>query len=196
VDDGVDDPLRLPSVLVATLIRDSGSWSGNRTFQSHLEMLKGFAYPPGLLSVAVLVADPAYYQQLERELPQAIRAFGFAQITLIQRNIELHVPHGERHAEHYQKHRRRGLARLRNFLLYTALRAEQGVLWLDADVVSVPPHMLRKAATSGKDIVAARCMLASGQVGGGGGGGRRGPRRGRAAAGACCWRCWGCWGCP
>jgi mannan polymerase complexes MNN9 subunit len=159
-----DAPQQLPTVMVATLVRDGSSWSRGRSFQSYLEMLDSFDYPNGLMSVALLASDPAYYKQLEHELPGALKAFGFAQITLMQRNVELAVPAGEdRHGDKFQRERRRGLARLRNFLLFTALRSEQAVLWLDADVLVVPPGVLRKAAVSGRDIVAVRCMQSASQ---------------------------------
>ena len=155
-----DAAQQLPTVMLATLVRDAKSWSPRRDFSDFLDMIDGFDYPNGLLSLALLVSDQGYYKQLERDVPAVLKEYGFASITLMLRNVELPVPKGvERQQEQYQKERRRGLARLRNFLLFTALRTEQAVLWLDADVVSVPAGLLRKAATSGKDIVAARCML-------------------------------------
>jgi mannan polymerase complexes MNN9 subunit len=148
-----------PTVMVATIVRDSSSWSDNRTIDSYLDLIASFEYPSVKLSIALLVSHRAYFDELQPRLAEAIRLRGFRQVTLIYRDIPLDIPYEQRHDYKYQKERRRTLARLRNLLLYSALRMEQAVLWLDADVTRVPPALLGTAAASGKDVVAARCMV-------------------------------------
>jgi hypothetical protein len=150
---------RLPTLMVATIARDASSWSGNRTLDSYLDLIASFEYPAVKISIALLVSDRPYFDALQPALAEAIRRRGFRQATLVHRSIPLDIPYEHRHEFKYQKERRRTLARLRNLLLYSALRAEQAVLWLDADVTRVPPRLLAAAASSGKDIVAARCMM-------------------------------------
>jgi mannan polymerase complexes MNN9 subunit len=152
---------KLPAVMVATIVRDSSSWSDNRTLDSYMDLIAGFQYPAVKISIALLVSDRPYFDALQPALAEAIRRRGFRQATLIYRSIPLDIPYEHRHEFKYQRERRRTLARLRNLLLFSALRAEQGVLWLDADVTRVPPRLLEAAASSGKDIVAARCMMAN-----------------------------------
>lgn len=55
----------------------------------------------------------------------------------------------------------RRLARARNYLLYSTLRDEDWVLWLDADLRTVPRSLLRDLLAANESIVAADCVLAS-----------------------------------
>jgi hypothetical protein len=62
----------------------------------------------------------------------------FRSVTVFQHNFGLELGRRDRHAMEFQLERRKMLARSRNHLLITALRDEDYVLWLDADVNSYP----------------------------------------------------------
>lgn len=52
-----------------------------------------------------------------------------------------------------QGKRRGALARLRNAAVAHALRDEEAVLWVDADITAMPRHTLGALVDSGKDVV-------------------------------------------
>ena len=56
-----------------------------------------------------------------------------------------------------QRSRRGYLARLRNYLLAVALQSEDHVLWVDADIRSVPGTMLPDMLTSGTRLAGHAC---------------------------------------
>ncbi|KAJ3071518.1 hypothetical protein HK102_006414, partial [Quaeritorhiza haematococci] len=65
-----------------------------------------------------------------------------------------------RHGNEVQAERRRTIARLRNHLLYLALRPHSdSVVWIDADIVKIPDETLleRIILNEDKDIVTVRC---------------------------------------
>ncbi|KAL0025859.1 hypothetical protein WJX79_007968 [Trebouxia sp. C0005] len=55
--------------------------------------------------------------------------------------------------------RRRGLARLRNQLLFSALGQEDAVLWIDSDIIAAPQDMLPKMMASNLDIITPSCYF-------------------------------------
>lgn len=148
----------LPTVLIATMLRDNTSWSNDRTIESYLDLIASWDYPTVKISFALLVSSKVYFDELEANVAAAMRKRGFRHVTMIHRDVPIEVPYEYRHEFKYQKERRRTLARLRNLLLYSALRSEQAVLWFDADVTEAPRGLLKRVATSGKDIVAVRNM--------------------------------------
>lgn len=152
----------LPMVMLTTLVKDLESWGGNRTFASYMDLVASFDYPHDLLSISILVGSGSYYKEVEAEAPALVRKYGFRHITILHRGTNTGTSRENRHDHALQGQRRRTLAMLRNFLLYTALQQEEGVLWLDADVATIPHHLLRKVVKSGKPIVAVRCMAPGG----------------------------------
>ena len=42
---------------------------------------------------------------------------------------------------------------MRNYLLYSTLRDEDSILWIDSDMVRVPNDLLRRMIDSGKDVI-------------------------------------------
>jgi len=51
------------------------------------------------------------------------------------------------------------LARARNHLLFRALREEQWVLWIDADVIEYPTDIVQQLVGLDRDIVHPHCVL-------------------------------------
>jgi len=79
----------------------------------------------------------------------------------VQRDVDTlgSLSRRERQRDDLQRVRRRLLARLRNLLLYTALRDEQGVFWVDADMVHLDKRMLSEFVASGKDVLVPHCTM-------------------------------------
>lgn len=148
----------LPMVMLATLVKDPESWGDNRTFASYMGLIASFDYPRELLSISVLIGSASYFKEIEAQAPALVHNYGFRHFTIIYRGINTATSRIDRHQNAVQGHRRRTLAMLRNFLLYASIQHEEGVLWLDADIISVPHHLLKKVVQSGKPIVAVRCM--------------------------------------
>jgi Anp1 len=70
------------------------------------------------------------------------------------------IPPGvPRHHFAYQEPRRAVLAPARNHLLFRALRDEQWVLWIDADVIEYPADIVQRLIALDSDIVHPHCVL-------------------------------------
>jgi len=63
-----------------------------------------------------------------------------------------------------QKSRRRILATVRNELLYNSLNGQSHVLWIDADVKEIPPHVPKKMIDSGLDIIGTMTLARDGNI--------------------------------
>ena len=73
-------------------------------------------------------------------------------------------PTGLRSAPAIQRRRREILARSRNRLLSGALRDEDWVLWLDADLADYPADLLTRLLASGHQIAVPYCRRLDGTV--------------------------------
>jgi hypothetical protein len=94
-----------------------------------------------------------------KTIEKALRVVNFNHVTLI------HKPHKQetvsrehRHDDSVQKERRRTIARYRNVLQALALRDEEALLWVDADIVQVPSDMLSRMLASKRDIIVPSCF--------------------------------------
>ena len=145
-----------PSILVLTLARDAESWGKSRTFREFLVMISGQGYPAGRTSLGILVSDILEYGRVTKEIRREFSGLGFASVRVFYRNgwdAKLARDVERRHDPFAQRSRRRALARLRNFLLYSALEDQDGVFWVDADVVYLDPGLLRKFVEADKDVL-------------------------------------------
>jgi hypothetical protein len=87
----------------------------------------------------------------------------FRRVTLCRRDFGYRIPPGrKRWAADLQVERRAALARSRNHLLFRALRDEEWVLWLDADVIEYPRDIIEVLLGAGKDIVTPNCVRVPG----------------------------------
>ena len=145
-----------PSVLVLTPVRDAA-----RHLPAYRTMLEGLAYPKGRLSLAWLEGDSSddTPELLESWLPELDRSFSRADLI---RHSEALILAGSRWEVSDQFTRRRALARLRNRLLQAALRDQDWILWIDADVLDCPPDTLLRLLDSGRDIVTPHCVMQPG----------------------------------
>jgi glycosyltransferase involved in cell wall biosynthesis len=85
----------------------------------------------------------------------------FDRVTLLRHDYGFH-PTGPRWAREIQRRRREILARSRNRLLAGALRDEDWVLWLDADLAAYPPDLIGRMLAARRDIVAPNCVKTDG----------------------------------
>jgi UDP:flavonoid glycosyltransferase YjiC (YdhE family)/glycosyltransferase involved in cell wall biosynthesis len=119
--------------------------------------LASLTYPHGRISVAFLESDSAdgTPDWLRERLPALQREF--ARAELFQRNFDLRLA-APRWEPGLQLRRRSVLARSRNYLLARALRDEEWVLWIDADVAAWPPDVIERLLAAGRDIVVPHCL--------------------------------------
>jgi len=74
-------------------------------------------------------------------------------IDVLLREKDVGIAREDRKGDMIQRERRRLIARLRNYLLYSTLREEDFVLWLDSDMTEIPSDLLPRMVNSGKDII-------------------------------------------
>jgi glycosyltransferase involved in cell wall biosynthesis len=143
-----------PTVLILTPMKSAACH-----LDGYFAGLQALTYPHDLLSLGILEgdSDDDTFAQLERWLPRACPQFQSKQ--LFKRDFGAVIPpHIPRHTNVYQSSRRAVLARARNHLLFNALRAQDWVLWLDADVIAYPPDILEQLISLELDIVHPHCV--------------------------------------
>lgn len=145
-----------PPVLVLTPIKNA-----RRHLARYAELLNRLDYDPAALSVAFLEGDSSdgTAEALDELLPSLRRRFARAELFRHDYGFNLE---GDRAAPRHQRQRREIIARARNRLLSGALRDEDWVLWLDADLVDYPPDLLLQLLAADKDIVVPHCVLPHG----------------------------------
>jgi len=150
-------------VLVLTILKDNRSWGKNRTLQSHLKVLESISYPKNLTSIGLLVSNQDEFKIMEEYLlREEFEQRGYRSVTLINKDFPIDIGRSiqERHDLRIQRMRRSLLARARNALLTHALRDENYVLWVDADIIKMQhSNMLKKMIESNKDIITPRCKF-------------------------------------
>ncbi|KAJ3071407.1 hypothetical protein HK102_006448, partial [Quaeritorhiza haematococci] len=139
----------------------------------HQTLLRGRKGSPLYdISIALLVSDEKEYVQMRSTLlnlksPQnqnqndSITTSGlfFWSVTLLNPPPfpdQFSISREQRHADEVQAERRRTIARLRNYLLYSAMKPHTyAVVWIDADIVEIPDKSLleRIITNEDKDIV-------------------------------------------
>jgi hypothetical protein len=113
------------------------------------------------LSIGFLESDSSdgSYDALAAAVPSL--SDRFERVTLLRHDYGFHPP-GPRWAPAIQRQRREILARSRNRLLSGALRDEDWVLWLDADLVAYPAELLIRLLEAGHDIAVPFCVKIDG----------------------------------
>lgn len=149
---------RLDKVLVLTPVKDAVAH-----LPRYLELLGRLDHDPSRLSLGFLEGDSrdGTHGWLADRLPELRRRYG--RVTLLRHEYGFR-PEGPRWAPEIQRRRRELLARSRNRLLSGALRDEDWVLWLDADLVAYPPDLLARLLAAGRDIVVPHCVLPDGRT--------------------------------
>ena len=154
------------TVLVLTPMHNRAHQSkGEMAMDRYFRLLGKLDYPKELISLAILEGDSVddTYAAAKAAM-ERLRGQGYRRLMLLKKDFGYKVPGGkeERHKHAHQLGRRGHLARLRNYLAVTALRDEEWVLWLDADLWSYPPDILQQLMASGKDFVVPHCVVDKG----------------------------------
>ncbi|KAL0050695.1 hypothetical protein WJX82_005308 [Trebouxia sp. C0006] len=174
------------SLLALSIVKDSRSWGANRGLLDFLNLLTNLTQqtPDVKLSLGLLISDTTTYTDLglalNAEKPSqpstcanadqthASKVGDYLQQLRMQRAMVLHCPQDQHLAKltpntkrspQGQMLRRRGLARLRNQLLFSALEQEDAVLWIDSDIIAAPQDMLPKMIASNLDIITPSCYF-------------------------------------
>ncbi|KAF9330634.1 hypothetical protein BG006_006412 [Podila minutissima] len=143
------------NVLVLTLVRDHKSWGQGRRFSDFMNIVQGFDYPLANINLGILASDKKEFNAIVnhiKQIPGDMTHF-FPNIRVILREKDSGISRENRKDENAQRDRRRLIARLRNYLLYSTLRDEDSVLWIDSDMVMVPKNLLQRMIDSGKDVL-------------------------------------------
>ncbi|KAG0034881.1 hypothetical protein BGZ82_005571 [Podila clonocystis] len=143
------------TVLILTLVQNSKSWGHGRSFLDFMSIVQGFDYPMSNINLGVLASDEKEFEAIVeyiKQLPSDKKNF-FPHIRVILREKDTGVSREGRKDDNAQRDRRRLIARMRNYLLYSTLRDEDSVLWIDSDMVRVPNDLLRRMVDAGKDII-------------------------------------------
>jgi peptide chain release factor subunit 1 len=134
--------------------------SARRFLDTYFAGLETLTYPNESLALGILEGDSsdgtfdAVKQRLERTCS------GFQRKALFKKDFGFAIPGGvPRYTAVYQAQRRAVLGRARNHLLFRALRDEDWVLWLDADVVEYPADIVERLLASDRDIVHPNCVI-------------------------------------
>jgi Anp1 len=148
-------PNAVPSVLILTPMK-----SASRFLDSYFSGLETLTHPRSSLSLGILEGDSSdgTFTELQHRLDKACP--GFRRKLLVKKDFGFVIPEGvPRYHAVYQEQRRAVLARARNHLLFSALRDEDWVLWLDADVVEYPADIVEQLLARNRDIVHPNCVV-------------------------------------
>lgn len=136
-------------VLVLTPVKDAA-----RHAAGWVDRVLALDHPHHALSAAVLVSDSvdgsaeAFRHEMRRLDSAGIDT------ALVERDFGYRIPDGlDRSDPRIQLERRLVLARSRNHLLFAALGDHDWVLWVDADVIGLPPGLLTTLLAVGAHVV-------------------------------------------
>lgn len=142
------------SLLILTPVKNAARFAAG-----YVDRILGLTRPAGGISVAILVSDSdddsahRFDSEFDRLRTAGIDARVFT------RDFGYRIPEGvARWEPSIQLDRRRVLALSRNHLLFSALRDEDWVMWIDADVISYPPDLFQQLVSTGADIVQPDCV--------------------------------------
>ncbi|OQE36192.1 hypothetical protein PENCOP_c012G03920 [Penicillium coprophilum] len=144
-------------VLILTPLRDAAPY-----LAKYFDLLYKLSYPHDLIDLAFLVGDckddtlANLASELDRIQNHAEEKIRFRSATVIQKDfgadVEMSVE--ERHSFAAQGPRRKAIARARNYLLYSALKADHSwVYWRDVDITDCPERILEDFMAHDKDIL-------------------------------------------
>jgi len=148
-----------PSVLVLAVGQDVDSWelptSGRggggsasrsttrRNIHDFLDLLVLTGLDFTHVSLGFLTSSRLEYDAAVR----ATERLPFARVSIYCTNSHPHsepsYAYAERHKPHVQRQRRAAIATARNYLMMRALRDEQHLVWVDADVVEISPGVVQ-----------------------------------------------------
>lgn len=125
--------------------------------------LCSLTYPHELISV-VIGEDSSTdntYQQVLANINTIRNAFRRTDVLKLPDSLSIR-PSRTRHDMGFQIYRRKQLALSRNRLLFSGLKDEVWVLWIDSDVKYLPPDIIEQLLSAKKEVVAPACMYMKG----------------------------------
>jgi Anp1 len=143
------------TVLILTPMKDASCY-----LEHYFVGLQRLSYPHDLLALRILEGDSHddTFAKLQDEVLKS--CVDFRRKELFKLDFGQVIPRGvPRYHFAYQEARRAVLARARNHLLFRALRDEQWVLWIDADVIEYPVDIVQRLIALDSDIVHPHCVL-------------------------------------
>jgi len=147
-----------PKVLILTPVKDAA-----RHLERYVRNLEQLEYPREQLAIGLIEGDSrdGTYEALLALSPRLAKRF--CRVGLWKRDYGFRMPvNVPRWTAAYQLQRRAVLARSRNQLLMRALGDADWVLWLDVDVISYPPDLIRALLSYSRDILHPNCVLEPG----------------------------------
>jgi hypothetical protein len=141
-----------PLLLIVTPVKNAAAH-----LPRYFENLRRLTYGHDRISLGLLESDSddGSFDVLAQNVPAMGREL--RRVDLWKRDFGFR-PAGPRWAREIQRERRAVLAKSRNHLLQRALRDEEWVLWLDADVVDYPADVVQRLLAVQKEIVVPHCI--------------------------------------
>ncbi|WP_374440165.1 glycosyltransferase [Stella sp.] len=148
-----------PSILVATPVKNAA-----RYLDRYFALLERLDLDPARLSIGLLDSDSTDDTWGRLQARRPMLEARFRRVTMVRHDFGYRLPPGPRYQASVQRERRATLARSRNRLLSAALRDEDWVLWIDADVCDYPPDLVERLVAAGHDVVVPHCVLPDGRT--------------------------------
>ncbi|CAO3568034.1 unnamed protein product [Mortierella alpina] len=141
-------------ILVLTLVNKHDNWGKDRSFLDFAKIVQSFDYPIANMHLGILVSDRDEFNAITDTLKRWPKDDPFFQrVRVIFREKGVGIAREERKHDNVQRDRRRLIARMRNYLLYSTLTDEDAVLWIDSDMTHIPPDALGRMVDSGNDVI-------------------------------------------
>lgn len=143
-------------VLILTPLRDAAPY-----LSKYFDLLSELTYPHELIDLAFLVGDSTddTLAVLSAELDRVQKRtdkIPFRSALIVEKDFGAIVGPDvqEKHGFEAQAPRRKSIGRARNYLLYTALKADHSwVYWRDVDIQDSPENILQHFMEHNKDIL-------------------------------------------
>lgn len=144
-------------VLILTPLRDASAY-----LPKYFDLLYKLTYPHELIDLAFLVGDcrddtlSVLAAELKRIQDQVDQNVAFRSALVVQKDfgVDAEMNVEDRHSFAAQGPRRKAIGRARNYLLYSALKADHSwVYWRDVDIVDCPDKIIEDFISHDKDIL-------------------------------------------
>jgi hypothetical protein len=134
-----------PEILILVLAQDADSWSKDylstrRNIYDFLDLLVSTDLDFTKVTLGLMTSSREEYDKAVK----ATERFPFARVALYFREEQKpKFAYADRHKPLVQRQRRARIAGLRNYLMLRALRDEQHLVWVDADIVEISPMIVQ-----------------------------------------------------
>ncbi|RLV93923.1 Vanadate resistance protein [Spathaspora sp. JA1] len=153
------------SVIILSSIGNDRSYGNDRDFRKFLEVVNHIVKVKDTskyeFSLGIQCNDETEYSNIksiiaskQEELYSILSRITLVSAPFLEHQVGL--TRENRHEDRLQRVRRRLIAKSRNFLWSTALKNEQYIFFMDADMISMTDHIVDHFVDSGKDVVVPR----------------------------------------